>query len=99
VAVLTEDSSVPPPPPAEIPDTIAVSSSTDWQAAFGFTSNTESHDDDLGEWRQRVTETPTTRTLVSVRELSYITRQLYSRIILTLQCQLRTYAIVMFTIG
>lgn len=46
--ILPEDSSVPPPPPAEIPDTIAVSSSTDWQAAFGFTSNTESHDDDLG---------------------------------------------------
>ncbi|KAK2183071.1 hypothetical protein NP493_324g01007 [Ridgeia piscesae] len=48
VQATPEDSSVPPPPPAEIPDTIAVSSSTDWQAAFGFTSNTESHDDDLG---------------------------------------------------
>ena len=56
MVVPTEDSSVPPPPPAEIPDTIAVSSSTDWQAAFGFTSNTESHDDDLGEWRRQVTE-------------------------------------------
>ena len=34
----------------EIPDTIPVSSTTDWQAAFGFSSaNTgESHDDDLG---------------------------------------------------
>ncbi|KAI0212990.1 CCR4-NOT transcription complex subunit 4 [Lamellibrachia satsuma] len=48
VQAAPEDSSVPPPPPAEIPDTIPVSSSTDWQAAFGFTSNTESHDDDLG---------------------------------------------------
>ena len=47
----------------EIPDTIPVSSSTDWQAAFGFTptttttttnhsavENTNSHDDDLGQY-------------------------------------------------
>lgn len=34
---------------ADIPDTIPVSTSTDWQAAFGFTSTqTETHDDDLG---------------------------------------------------
>lgn len=35
----------------EIPDTIPVSSTTDWQAAFGFSSantTSETHDDDLG---------------------------------------------------
>ncbi len=44
---VAEDTMAPPP---EIPDTIPVSSSTDWQEAFGFPSNAvESHDDDLGE--------------------------------------------------
>ncbi|XP_064634367.1 CCR4-NOT transcription complex subunit 4-like isoform X2 [Lineus longissimus] len=37
------------PTATEIPDTIPVSSSADWQTAFGFTSSTtDSHEDDLG---------------------------------------------------
>ena len=38
------------PVAGDIPDTIPVSTSTDWQAAFGFTSTqTDAHDDDLGK--------------------------------------------------
>jgi hypothetical protein len=38
------------PTATEIPDTIPVSSSADWQTAFGFTSSTtELNEDDLGE--------------------------------------------------
>ena len=42
---------VPDLPTTEIPDTIPVSSSIDWQAAFGFgqqNKNKEYQDDDLG---------------------------------------------------
>ena len=42
--VLAEDISRP-----EIPDIIPVASTTDWQAAFGFSNSIDSsHDDDLG---------------------------------------------------
>ena len=32
----------------DIPDVIPVDSTTDWSAAFGFTNNLDTHDDDLG---------------------------------------------------
>ena len=47
----------PPVTHTEIPDTLPVSHSVDWQAAFGFPSNTAdtlSNDDDLGQYHLNV---------------------------------------------